>query len=56
MGEVHFTFINLTDWPLWPRVKLAVALVLTPLTLVFLGRSITVTFEEPEEKRGCKGL
>lgn len=36
--------------PLWWRIKLGVSLLLTPLTVVLLGRSIRV--EQPKEGNG----
>lgn len=46
LGEVeHFTFLRLVDISLWTRVKMAVSMLLTPLTLVLMGRSIRVTYK-----------
>ena len=38
------------DGPLWWRIKMAVALLLSPLTIIFLGRSIRVDAVIPKEK------
>ncbi len=44
----HFTCIETTGWSRWSRIKLATAMVLTPLTLVLFGRSIRVRTPDAE--------
>ena len=39
------------DGPLWWRIKMAVALLLSPLTIIFLGRSIRVDAVLPDEEK-----
>ena len=41
--EFRFTSLAFTNITLWSRVKVAFSLILTPLTMVLFGRSITVT-------------
>ena len=38
------------DRPLWWRIKMAVALALSPLTIIFIGRSIRVDAVTDKEK------
>ncbi len=39
------------DGPLWWRVKIAVSLLLTPLTVILMGRSIRVDAVVPKEEK-----
>ena len=39
------------DGPLWWRIKMAVALFLSPLTIIFLGRSIRVDAVTDKEEK-----
>ena len=44
-----WTWMDSTTQPFWIRCKLAVSLLLTPITIVLIGRSIRVRL--PEEPR-----
>ena len=39
------------DGPLWWRIKMAVSLLLTPLTVILIGRSIRVSKVAPDKER-----
>jgi hypothetical protein len=49
----HYTFFVTQDWPVWARFKLGLSILLAPITLPLLGRTMRVTFT-PTKKRGAR--
>jgi hypothetical protein len=45
MSKATFIHLQFTGMSLWTRVKLGLSLLLTPLTIVIMGRSIRVSYE-----------
>ena len=48
MATISYTHLHYTNLPLRIRLRVALAILLTPITFVFLGRSMTVTWEVPD--------
>ena len=48
MSKATYTYLTFQDAPLWTRAKLAVSILLTPLTVLIMGRSIRVSVPAPD--------
>lgn len=44
-----FTFVEVTGASWWTRVKLGFSLLIAPLTIPLIGRTIRVQMEKPKE-------
>ncbi len=46
-----FTFYQIQDASFWTRVKLGLSLLLAPITIPLIGRTIRVRMEKPKETK-----
>lgn len=46
MSKTTYTPLQFQGMPFWVRLRMGVSLLLTPLTVVFMGRSIRVEWDQ----------